>query len=208
MTFSRVVLFSFFLTTFFACTNSNHPPAARLPADTASRPTRQTLIAQLAQLRDRINSKDKQKIGELFQFPIPDSLISIGGMNALLDSSLRAGDALSRELYDRYFDSTIAKVWNIDEFSKLFRYLDIKRLSGKDSLYHQTVIATEPCYRYYEAVIEGDSVVHITYGITDNRNYTGKKTEDEENASCDYATFWEFIFDGKKLMLIRQSAAG
>jgi hypothetical protein len=208
MTFSRVALFSFCLTTFFACTNATHPPAAGVPADTARKPTRQALIAQLAQLRDRITSKDKQKIGELFQFPIPDSLISIGGMNTLLDSSLRAGSLLSRELYDQYFDSTIAKVWNIDEFSKLFRYLDIKSLSGRDSLYHETVIATEPCYKYYQIIVEGDSVVHILYGITDNRNYTGKKTEDEENASCDYATFWEFIFDGKKLTLIRQSAAG
>ena len=208
MTFPRVVLFSFFLTTFFACTNATHPPGAGVPADTDRRPTRQALIVQLVQLRDRINSKDKQQIGQLFQFPLPDSLISIGGMNALLDSSLRAGDALSRELYDRYFDSTIAKVWNIDEFSKLFRYLDIKRLSGKDSLNHKTIIATEPCYKYYEIIVQGDSIVHIIYGITDNRNYTGKKTEEDENASCDYATFWEFIFDGKKLTLSRQSRAG
>jgi len=208
MTFPRVALFSFCLATFFACTNATHQPAPGATADAAGRPTRQALIAQLARLRDRITSKDKQKIAQLFQFPIPDSLISIGGMNTLLDSSMGAGSSLSRELYDRYFDSTIADVWKIDEFAKLFRYLDIKRLSGKDSLYHKTVIATEPCYQYYEIILQGDSVVHIVYGITENRNYTGKKTEEEENASCDYATFWEFIFDGKKLTLVRQAAAG
>jgi hypothetical protein len=211
MTFPRVALFSFCLISLFACTNATHQPASGSPADTTSkvrRLTRQALIAQLAQLRDRIISRDKQKIGQLFQFPIPDSIIGINGINAALDSSLKATNSLSLELYDQYFDSTIARAWDIDEFSNLFKYLDINRLSKKDSLLHETIISTEPCYKYYRIIAKGDSIVNIEYGITENINYTGKKTEEEENANCDYVIFWDFTFDGKKLTMVQQSAAG
>src|SRR5580698_3408100 len=66
MTFPRVALFSICLVIFFGCTNTVHQPTPGGSVDTAnnarSSSIRQALVVQLAQLRDRIISKDKQKI--------------------------------------------------------------------------------------------------------------------------------------------------
>ena len=193
------------LTIMFSACNSptNHPPSndpSRHATDRAA------LIRELQALHTRIASNDKKDIGKLFTFPVPDSLLSLYSADSAFDTEWQKDGVLSENVYNTRFDK-ISEEWQLTEFSKVFTALDITLLLHKDTLHHDAIVMTEPCYKTYSIEIDGDSVITITYGSNRNDKYKGKINA-EEIYKCEFQAFWTFIFDGTRLRFVKQSAAG
>jgi hypothetical protein len=204
------------LMTHFACTNvssrsvsaaggANSDSSAKLTAAAA----RTALIKELKKLHSTVVSGDKHRIAGLFSFPLPDSVA-----NFFMDDSVyrqeveKHTEGLPESVFLNYFDKIAALNMDLEEFNKVFTYLDVNKLQHTDSLRYNAIVKTEPCYRYYSLQIENDSLVDVVYGINSNSDYVRKKEdEDESDGACEHTTFWYFAFDGKKLRLTKQGGA-
>jgi hypothetical protein len=58
-----------------------------------------------------------------------------------------------------------------------------------------------------EIKIERDSLVHILYYINTNSDYQARPGQGDVECG-EGTTFWTFVFDGRRLRLIRQQEAG
>jgi hypothetical protein len=167
---------------------------------------RSALVKALKELHRLIVSGDKQEIGRIFSFPVPDSMFSIFTGDTAYEREIKANDGtLTAAIFDHYFEK-ISRGLDFSEFNKVFAYLDVDRLLKKDSISYDAIVKTKPCYKQYRIELEDDSTVYISYGINTNSDYRGK--EDVPDGACEYDTYWTFVFDGQKLRLVRQSAAG
>ncbi len=120
--------------------------------------------------------------------------------------------AFTEKLYNTFYD-TISKELGISGFGEALTKMDLHQLLHADHLYDSIETRTEPCMQEFSIDITSDSLVEISYGTNVNRHYVEKKKtkkeEDEEDGDeCQYRTFWRFVFDGKKLRLLNQNAAG
>jgi hypothetical protein len=210
-----------FLTTLVLLTSCNNRNKTNVASDTliasqqvettSNTSERQILIEELRRLKTVFASKDKEKIADLFQFPLSDTAflyIDDSTFNAKLDKN---GGKTTRTMFISHF-SSISESLQIDQLNQLFAKINIDSLFKKDTLEHEVIIETEPCYPYYGVSIEKD-IVTLTVGTNSNKNYKSKSLlEDEipENNSsiCEHVIWWLFKFDGKKLRFNNILGAG
>jgi hypothetical protein len=199
----------------FSCKNpGGRPDASDTHAAIDSTASgREGLVHALMEMRTRLASNDKNQIAKLFVFPEPDSVINHYSLHdSVVFQAWLKDSTFTEKLYDNYYDS-ISKDLAIPGFGEALTKMDLTKLLHNDHVYDSVEIAAEPCMKEYTIDITSDSVVEIAYGTNNNRHYVEKKKtkkeEDEEiGDECEYKTFWRFVFDGKKLRLLSQNAAG
>jgi len=181
----------------------------RVAEESRSDNYRSVLIGELKNLQAVIASNDKHQVGQLFPFPLADSLVSVVSDDPGYKMERKKHDGqITRDLFEKYF-SKISVDWQLDEFNKLFQHVNLNDLLQKDTLEYKDIRQNEPCSKLYTIFIL-DSVVHLIYGTSANPNYINKAKpkSDEQDVGCEYSTFWLFHFDGRKLIFRRQLAAG
>lgn len=173
---------------------------------------RNVLIEKLRRLQVVFASNDKEKIAEIFSFPISNETVGIYIDDKSFNDQLKKnGDKTTRSMFmDSYQD--ISESLQIDQINQLFKYLNIDRLLEQDTLEYEALIKTEPCYHFYGIKIE-KGLVTLTVGTNSNKDYKSKSTSENEipendDSICEHVLWWIFKFDGKQLHLKEISGAG
>jgi hypothetical protein len=211
-----------FLTAFILPISCNYSDTTKVASETvtvnqqtdttSNKSERQLLIEELKRLQAVFASKDKEKIADIFQFPLSDTTVGIYIDDSTFNAQLeKNGGKTTRAMFIRHF-SDISESLQIAQINELFKKIDIDRLLQKDTLQNEVIIKTEPCYHYYDVSVDRN-LVTLTVGTNSNRDYKSKSvSEDEipENSSefCDDVLWWVFRFDGKKLHFRNISGAG
>lgn len=169
------------------------------------------MIQELKRIKAAFASRDKERIADIFPFPIPDSVMgTIEYDSTALKEFNEKGGRTTREMFIKYFDENY-KYLQMEQINELFKYLDIDKLNHADTLTHEVRSKKEPCYKYYEIHVSEDAVTFI-FGTNGNSEYVDpeKKSNDDETIGdeCEFASFWTFKFDGKKLHFDHQTSAG
>lgn len=178
----------------------------------ASKTERQILIEELKRLQALFATMEKQKIADLFPFPLSNETVGIYIDDSTFNEEYeKNGNKATKTMFIQYYGD-ISKSLQIDQVNQLFKKLNIDHLLQEDSLEHEAIIKAEPCYHYYRAEIDKD-LVTLTVGTNSNKNYKSKSiSEDEipENSSemCEHMLWWVFRFDGKQLHFKEISGAG
>jgi hypothetical protein len=108
--------------------------------------------------------------------------------------------------------SKLSESLQIDHLDQLFKTISIDGLLQKDTLEHEVIIKTQPCYHFYAVNVDKDHV-KLSIGTNSNNDYKGgavSEDEDAENDSsiCEHVFWWVLRFDGKKLHVESISGAG
>ena len=163
---------------------------------------RKALIGGLELLRSRTATANKDSMALLFNFPIPDSVVSIYTTDSTADKELKAGrHGITRRMYDSAFGE-FSRGWNLGEFNRVFTVLDLQKLVYTNRVEHHDAAGGDPCVKFYSIDFGIDSIVSISYGASPAKG-SGKA-----GATCGPAIVWQFRFDGERLWLVRQTAAG
>jgi hypothetical protein len=174
--------------------------------------SRQRLIEELRKLKVSLASNDKEKIADVFPFPLSDTAFAIytedSTFNAEYDTN---GGKLTRGMFVRFFPQ-VSESLGIGLVSLLLTKVKLDSLQVKDTLEYEALTKHEPCYYSYSLRIENELVV---LGISMNSNLAFEsKTQSQddipENASeiCEHTLLWIFGFDGKNLNLKEVQTAG
>lgn len=215
--------FAAILLIFFGCHQPDrpaNPPASR----------RDALIAALKELRGRILSGDKERIGRIFEFPVPDGVFnpSFSADSVFQVQYEKNGNMLTQDLFNAHFQR-ISGAAELEAFKGLFSFVNLDSLEHRDSIDVDTALANEGASRIYWIHINNDSIVDISYGtghcqtvvpdtagagkdtarvVKDTANVvSGDDSEEDDPSACEHTAIWEFSFDGKKLRLLRQTVA-
>ena len=101
---------------------------------TATKNDRQILVEELKRLQAVLASDDKEKIADLFGFPVYNETIGIyiddSSFNAQLDKN---GKKVTRPMFIRSYRE-VAESLQIDQVRRLFKKLNIDSLLLKDTL--------------------------------------------------------------------------
>lgn len=204
--------------TIFSCKNSDtskvlSDTTAKQQTDTTeTKSERQILIEELKRLQGVFASNDKEKIADLFKFPISNETVGIyiddSTFNAQLDKN---GNKVSRAMFIRFYRD-ISEGLQIDQVNQLFRRLNIDNLLQRDTLNHEAIIKSEPCFHYYGVTVE-NNLVTLTLGLNSNRDYVSKNVSEEEvpendSSVCEHVLWWTFTFDRKRLQFKEITGAG
>ncbi|MBX2922627.1 MAG: hypothetical protein KF746_10585 [Chitinophagaceae bacterium] len=199
-----------------ACNNSdttksaNDTQAAEQRIDTAKR-ARHILIEELKELQQTVASNDKEKIADIFPFPISDTAFSIYIDDAAYFEKLKTNNnKTTKTMFLQYFKE-ISESILVDQVNNLFLHINVDSLLYKDTLEYSAYIKTEPCYYSYSIEVATDNII-LRMDMSSNKIYKSKKLSEEEipeNSSeiCEHAFWWVFNFDGKKLHLTNISGA-
>lgn len=184
-----------------------------LSADTVSDSNeRQIIIKELKRLQLVFASRQKEKIADVFTFPIPYGTMGIFIDNDKFNKQLQKNDSsITRSMFIDFYKDVSESV-QIDQINKLFVHLPVEGLTNSVSLEHEELVRSEPCYRFYKLSIE-NNLITLTMGSNSNSQYKAKLIEEEgimENDSsiCEHALWWIFEFDGKQLHLKEILGAG
>lgn len=192
---------------------SNDTITVRPYRDTSKTKTeREILIKELRRLQVVFASDDKEKVAEIFSFPISNETIGIYIDNESFNEQLKKNsNKTTRSMFmGSYRD--ISEGLQIDQINQLFKRLNIEKLLGQDTIEFEAIIKTEPCYHFYEVKIE-NGLVTLTVGTNSNRDYKSKSASEDEvpendSSICEHVLWWTFTFDGKQLHLKEISGAG
>ena len=127
------------------------------------------LIAALKELRGRILSGDKEQIGRIFDFPVPDSVFHPYFFNdSLLNAQFQAqmeknGGVITQEMFNSHFDKIGGPV-ELEGFKDFFSFINPDDLLHRDSIDMDTALVNDHASRIYWIHILGDSLVDISYG--------------------------------------------
>ncbi len=139
---------------FFSC-NSNDTNKVSIDS-TAKKLQRKFLIEELKRIQTVFASKDKEKIADIFQFPLSDTTVGIHIDDSTFNSLFKKnGDKTTREMFLRFFPQ-ISESLKIGEINQLFENIKLDSLELKDTLKYDAYIKTEPCYDFYEIAVEQD----------------------------------------------------
>ncbi|HEY8969555.1 MAG TPA: hypothetical protein VIM64_10690 [Puia sp.] len=183
------------------CKNADRDHSAAQKDSTGTARTTDTLtrkdalIAALKDLRKTFASPDKQRVATLFQFPVPDSVMIATANDSMFYVAYENNKRLLTDtLFNKYFDK-ISSSWDLDEFDKVFKYVDVNQLRKKDSLARKVV--ADGVVRLYELQNKNDSLISMSYGVT--------HTDSEDGG--EYNIWWYFVFDGRRLRVVGQGEA-
>lgn len=201
-----------------ACNNSDttevksSSKAEAQPSDTdKNKSERKVLIEELKGLRQTIAFNDKEKIADIFEFPLSDTSFSIYIDDSTYYEQFKSnGNRTTKTMFLQYFKEISTSIW-LNQINNLFQHINIDGLLHKDTLEQEGYIKTEPCFYSYKIEVDKDQVT-LRMDMKSNRNYKSKKSSEEdipENSSefCEHNFWWVFKFDGKKLHLVNISGA-
>jgi hypothetical protein len=178
----------------------------------ATKSERQIIIEELKRLQSVFASNDKEKIADIFSFPILNETVGIYIDNSIFNEQLeKNSNKVTRSMFISFYRD-ITESLQIDQINQLFKKLDVENLLNKDNLEYEAIIKTEPCYHFYEVKIE-NKLVTLTVGTNSNKDYKSKSVSEDdipENDSsiCEHVLWWVFTFDGKQLHFKEISGAG
>ena len=182
-----------------------------LTAATVNKAPRHILIDELKRLKNILASADRQKIADIFTFPVADTSVYIYTENKIFRERLKQNNgSTTRAMFIDFFPE-ISEILQIPALNLLFKRLQVDSLLLKDSLENRISIKAEPCDQFIRIIIEKD-LVTLTVGSDSNPDYKRKAGEDDAesnyNELCEHTNGWIFRFDGKKLNLIQIYQAG
>jgi hypothetical protein len=180
-------------------------------ADT-TKSERHILIEELKKLQKTLASNDKEKITDIFPFPLSDTAFSIYIDDTTYFEQFKAnGNHTTKAMFLQYFKEISENIL-VDQVNNLFQNIHVDSLLYKDALEYEAYIITKPCYYSYEIEVANDNV-RLRMDMNSNKNYKSKNLSGDdipENSSeiCKHAFWWVFKFDGNKLYLVNISGAG
>lgn len=211
-----------FLTIFgllFSCNQSDKKMADRNSAtikqqyDTiATKSGRQIIIEELKRLQAVFESNDKEKIANIFSFPVSNGTIGIHIDNSNFKEQLeKNNNKATRSMFISFYRD-ISESLQIDQINNLFKQLKIEKLLNQDTIKYEAIIKAEPCYHYYGIKIE-NNLVTLTVGTNSNKYFKSKSVSEDEipendSSICEHVLWWVFTFDGKQLHFKEISGAG
>ncbi len=163
----------------------------------------QTLIVELKRLQQTITSNDKEKIADIFEFPLSDESFSIYIDDQSFNDQFKSnGNKITRAMFLQNYKAISESIW-LDQLKNLFHNIAIDSLTHKGTLEYEAYIKTEPCFYSYQIELNKD-IVTLRMNMNSNRNYQSKiLSEDDipENSSeiCEHNFWWIFKFDGNSL---------
>jgi hypothetical protein len=185
---------------------SDSPNAVNPSGNTGPR----TITDAILDLKTILESKNRNSIAELMDFPLEDTVMNVYIDDSVFQKSYKAaGNKLSKPLFMQYYD-TISKFTYLDQVTEIFKLVPLDSLKYKNELTKEFKDKNEPCMKKYKIEVEQD-IVRLVYGTDTNDEYVKKgiaQDEESEDAGCEYSVFWIFRFDGNKLKLLHQGAAG
>jgi hypothetical protein len=205
----------FIVTSLFSCKNAGNDKKTEEPdsaqaAGTAALVDSAKLIMNNAilELRSKLESQNRNRIAELMDFPLADTIMNVHVDDAgFLESYRTAGNKLSKAMFIKYY-SDIAKDTYLDEITKIFSQVPMDSLAYTNELDKEVKQEMEPCTKFYSIEVQ-QNYVRLTYRTHANKEYVPKETQDTpDTAGCEYAVSWIFRLEGDKLRLFRQGAAG
>lgn len=202
-----------------SCSNSNSTKALsdttivnHQDDNTSKKSERLIIIEEVKRLQTIFASNNKEKIADIFRFPLSQTKVGIYIEDSTFNAQLKKnGDKTTRAMFLRYFPQ-ISESLQINELNNLFKNINAGGLQKEDTLKYEALIKAEPCYHVYSIRLEKD-LVTLTVGTDSNKDYKSKTvSEDEipENSSeiCEHMLWWVFRFNGDKLELQEISGAG
>jgi hypothetical protein len=205
------------LTTFVILVSCNNSEKTKITSDKqvseqiSDTTKRQKLIVELQKLRQTITSNEKEKIADIFEFPLSDESFSIYIDDKSFNEQFKSnGNRTTRVMFLQHYDAISESIW-LGQLKNLFHNIAIESLDHKDTLEYEAYIKTEPCFYSYKIELNKD-IVTLRMNMNSNRNYQSKTlSEDDipENSSeiCEHNFWWIFKFDGNKLHLESISGA-
>ena len=189
-------------------TLANVPETADLAGIAEGRPS---LIAQLKAIHRLLATDDRRVIARLFTFPMNNDIAHLRSDDSSFRKELdRDGGFVTSGMFIRHF-SSIASDADFHEYNKVFQFLNVDSLLHADMIEVEDDTTNSPCVQFYRINIEGDSLVRISYGFsTANPNYkSDHSTADELNddGTCEKDIFWVYLFDGRRLHLVKRDEA-
>lgn len=201
-----------------ACNNSDttkvtsNTQEVKQHTDTAlNKSERQVLIEEFKKLQQTIVFNDKEKIADVFQFPLSDTAFSIYIDDSTYNEQFKSnGNKTTKAMYLKYFKEINESIL-LDQVNNLFKHINVDSLLYKDTLEYDAYIKTEPCFYSYKIEVNKDDVT-LRMDMNSNRNYKSKKISKDdtpENSSeiCEHNFWWVFKIDGKRLHLTNISGA-
>jgi len=184
--------------------NTTQSSFGEKPAKTST--DKEKLIAALNRFKLAAETKNKTELAGFFNFPVADSTLTIYDVNDEFDKQrIENGNAMTEKMFSNNFDS-LYDYWDFEEFSNLFKYIEISSLNQKDKLEYVHRPKNEGCYFMYHIDVKGNEVT-MSYGTNTNDEYLKNHPDDGE--VCDeYLSAWVFDWDGKKLTFKKQIIAG
>ncbi len=173
---------------------------------------RETLINALKQLKSQLASKDEHRITELFEFPIPDSIVPIYVFDDSFDARQEAsGGLVTRSMFNDFF-SQISESIQMEDVNTLFANVRLDSLHQTNVLTHEVQTDTIPCRRHYQLEVHNDSVTLTLEQLTkpgfQGPDMTETGPSNESSEYCEKVLWWIFKFEGNKLRLVKISGAG
>lgn len=213
------IIFLTFFGLFFSCNQSDKKIANSESVSqtvrndtTSNKPKRQIIIEELKRLQAVFLSNDKQKIADIFSFPMSNETLSIYIDNEQFNEQLQNnGNIVTRNMFTGTF-ADVSVSLQIDQINQLFKNLSVDKLLNNDNIEYDAIIKTEPCYHYYGVKIE-KQLVTLTLGMNSNIDFKSKSVSEDEipendSSICEHVLWWVFTFDGKQLHLKEISGAG
>jgi hypothetical protein len=173
---------------------------------TSYQQNREKLIQELKNLEVAFNHKDKIALSKYFKFPLGDSQISTYGIDRGFDNERKKnGDQITEKMFQKHF-VRLYEYFQMEEFSKLFRNLNLADLLKKDQLSCEKHYKNSGCFYMYDIIIDTKEIT-LFYGNNSDDSYM--KTHPDEQVVCaEHSYHWTFIFDGKKLYFKNLIEAG
>lgn len=205
------------LTTFVILVSCNDSKKTKITSDSqvseqiSDTTKRQTLIVQLKKLRQTIASNDKEKIANIFEFPLSDESFGIYVDDYSFNEQFKSnGNRTTRAMFLKHYKAISESIW-LDQLKNLFHNISIDSIEYKDTLKYDDYVKTEPCFYSYQIELDKD-IVTLRMNMNSNRNYQSKTLSEDnipENSSeiCEHNFWWIFKFNGNKLHLKSVSGA-
>ena len=170
---------------FLSCKNGqtkdsqNENNTDSLQVTTTSGNERNILIQELNSLKQVFASRNKEKIAELFNFPLAQDEFEIYVDDSIFNKQLSDNKGkISRKMFIDFFPKIYSDT-QIEQINELFSKIDIEEILRKDTLKAETKIKSEPCYKFYEVSVDKNEIILTTgYGV--NENYQSKSTDENE----------------------------
>lgn len=167
---------------------------------------RAALIEELSKFGSAVERKNKAEILSYFTFPLADTAVNFFEVDSLFDKQRQEHNgAITRSMFLNSFDS-IYTLTEMNEFNNLFKAVDVNELKTKDEISKEVHSKNEGCYYIYSIRVSGDEVT-MQYGTNTDKDYL--ETHPDQGEVCaEYAAFWVFKFDGKKIKFLKHQIAG
>lgn len=172
---------------------------------------RKKMILELKKVKQILSSKNKNKIADIFEFPLSKEIFEIYSDDTTFNEQLKANNnKISREIFLQYF-KVFSTSFNFKEINKLFELINLEKLLNCDKLEYEAYKKFKPCYNSYLIELTNDTIT-LSVNSNSNRNFYYKKINEDEvplNSSeyCEHNLFWIITFDGNKLHLKSISGA-